>query len=72
MGKKISGELIGEIAGLRIYGRISRAKKRGKDRLWIHVRQDDPKQWRIAATLSYAKSLDIRFENDTTHDQEKT
>ncbi len=72
MGKKISGELIGEIAGLRIYGRISRAKKRGKDRLWIHVRQDDPKQWRIAATLSYANSLDIRFENDSTHDQEKT
>ncbi len=64
MGQKISGELIGEFGGLRIYGRVSRAKKRGKDRLWIHIRQDDPKAWRIAATLSYANSIDIRFEND--------
>ncbi len=64
MGKKISGELIGEFGGLRIYGRISKAKRKGKDRLWIHIRQDDPKVWRIAATLSYANSLDIRFEKD--------
>ncbi len=64
MGKKISGELIGEFNGLRIYGRVSKAKRRGKDRLWIHIRQDDPKAWRIAATLSYANSLDVRFEND--------
>ncbi len=64
MGKKISGELIGEFNGLRIYGRLSTAKRRGKDRLWIHIRQDDPKAWRIAATLSYANSLDVRFEND--------
>ncbi len=64
MGKKISGELIGEFNGLRIYGRVSKAKRRGKDRLWIHIRQDDPKTWRIAATLSYANSLDVRFEND--------
>ncbi len=65
MGKKISGELIGTFAGLRVYGRIRRAKRRGKDRLWIHIRQDDPKDWRIAATLSYANSVDIRFENNT-------
>ncbi len=64
MGKKISGELIGEFGGLRIYGRISKAKRKGKDRLWIHIRQDDPKVWRIAATLSYDNSLDIRFEKD--------
>ncbi len=62
MGKKISGELIGTFSGVRIYGRISRAKKGGKDRLWIHLRQDDPKEWRIAATLRYANSLDVRFE----------
>ncbi len=66
MGKKISGELIGEFAGLRIYGLLNKAKKRGKDRLWIHIRQDDPKAWRIAASLSYANSIDIRFERDVT------
>ncbi len=70
MGAKISGELIGTFNGLRIYGRLSRAKKKGKDRLWIHIRQDDPKEWRIAATLSYENSIDIRLESaprdDTT------
>ncbi len=72
MGKKISGELIGEFNGLRIYGRISKAKRRGKDRLWIHIRQDDLKAWRIAATLSYTNSLDIRFENDVKPTSDKT
>ncbi len=71
MGKKISGELIGEFNGLRIYGRVSKAKRRGKDRLWIHIRQDDPKAWRIAATLSYANSLDVRFENDVKPTSDK-
>jgi hypothetical protein len=64
MGAKISGELIGTFNGLRIYGRLSKAKKKGRDRLWIHIRQDNPKEWRIAATLSYANSIDIRFENE--------
>jgi hypothetical protein len=63
MGAKISGELIGTFNGLRIYGRLRKAKRKGKDRLWIHIRQDNPKEWRIAATLSYANSIDIRFEN---------
>lgn len=63
MGEKISGELIGTFNGLRIYGRLARAKRRGKDRLWIHIRQDNPKDWRIAGTLAYQNSIDIRFEN---------
>jgi hypothetical protein len=64
VGAKISGELIGTFNGLRIYGKLSKAKKKGKDRLWLHVRQADGKKWRIAATLSYANSIDIRFEGD--------
>ncbi len=63
MGAKISGELIGEFNGVRIYGRVTRAKKRGKDRMWIHIRQENPKEWRVAATLSYENSIDIRFES---------
>ncbi len=63
MGSKISGELIGTFNGLRIYGRLSKAKKKGKDRLWIHIRQPEEKNWRIGATLSYANSVDIRFES---------
>ncbi len=69
MGAKISGELIGTFNGLRIYGRLSRAKKKGKDRLWIHIRQDNPKEWRIAATLSYENSIDIRLESAAPRDE---
>ncbi len=67
MGAKISGELLGTFNGLRIYGRLSKAKKKGKDRLWIHLRQGDEKEWRIGATLSYENSIDIRFESVATH-----
>jgi hypothetical protein len=63
MGAKISGELIGTFNGLRIYGRLSRAKRKGKDRLWIHIRQGEEKEWRIGATLSYENSIDVRFES---------
>ncbi len=64
MGAKISGELIGTFNGLRIYARMSKSKKGGKDRLWLHVRQDNPKKWRIAAALSYTNSIDVRFEGE--------
>jgi hypothetical protein len=67
MGAKISGELIGTFNGLRIYGRLRKAKRKGRDRVWIHIRQDNPKEWRIGATLSYANSIDIRFENVTSN-----
>ena len=69
MGAKISGELIATFNGLRIYGRLSKAKKKGKDRLWIHIRQGEDKEWRIGATLSYENSIDIRLERRATRDE---
>jgi hypothetical protein len=63
MGSKISGELIGEFNGLRIYGRVKKATRRGQDRLWLRIRQGAEKNWRIAATLSYTNSMDVRFES---------
>ena len=64
MGAKISGEAIAEFEDIRIYARLSKAKRKGKDRLWIHIRQGESKRWKVAATLSYERSLDIRFEGD--------
>ncbi len=69
MGAKISGELIATFNGLRIYGRLTKAKRKGKDRLWIHIRQDNPKEWRIAATLSYENSIDIRLESAAAREE---
>ena len=56
------GKLIGEIGGMKIYGRIIKPKKTGKERLIIGIRQDSPKEWRMASTLSYVHALDVRFE----------
>lgn len=62
MPSKISGKPNYESNGLRIYFKSHPAKRNGKDRLWVHIRQEKPKKWRIAATLSYVNSIDVRFE----------
>ena len=48
----------------KIYVEHQRAKKKGKDRIWISIRQKEPKDWRIAASLSYVNSIDVRFEKE--------
>ena len=59
---KVSGKPIASVNGLDIYIQSMPAKSRGKDRLWIQVRQNTPKDWRIAASLCYVNAFDIRFE----------
>jgi len=56
------GKLITAFKNLKIYVNDSPPKKKGKHRVWIRVRQDEPKEWRISATLSWTKAIDIRFE----------
>lgn len=62
MASKIKGKLVASFNGFEIYKRFTKAKRQGKDRIWIQIRQPDPKRWRTAATLSYVKALDVRFE----------
>ena len=59
---KIQAELIGEFHGLTIYGKLHPAKRSGKDRLWIQIRQSTPKRYRVSESLSYARAVDIEFE----------
>ena len=59
---RVKGRLIAEYYGLKIFGSLEKAKKFGKDRVWIQIRQDVPKEWRIAASLSYVNGADVRFE----------
>ncbi|MGA9060701.1 MAG: hypothetical protein WB341_03445 [Terracidiphilus sp.] len=61
---KVHADYIGEYQGLTIYGNLQKAKQSGKDRLWIQIRQDQTKPWRVAASLSYARAVDIQFEKD--------
>jgi len=59
---KISGQKLIEFNGLTIYGQLKKAKRSGRDRIWIQIRQDGSKPYRIAACLSYARSVDVQFE----------
>ncbi len=64
MTNKIKGKEISKSNDLKIYARLQKPKKKGKERIWISIRQDKPKKWKIAATLSYVNSIDIRFEKE--------
>ena len=60
---KPSGPPIVDIRGLKIYVTDEPSvTKRGKDRIWISVRQSSPKKWRVAASLCYVNAFDVRFE----------
>jgi hypothetical protein len=60
---KPSGLPVHKVQGLEIYVTKQSSKtKRGKDRIWISVRQPTGKKWRLAASLCYVNAFDIRFE----------
>jgi hypothetical protein len=61
---KITGKIIGEFKGFTIYGKLNKAKAQGKDRIWIQIRQTEPKKYRVHTCLSYARSMDIQFVDD--------
>ena len=61
---KPKGKPIKKIEGLEIYVELKKAKTKGKDRLWVSVRQDNPKKWRVASSLCYVNSFDVRFERE--------
>ncbi len=57
-----TGEPTLKIKGLKIWVKHHPAKRNGKDRIWVQVRQDEPKEWRMAASLCYVNGFDIRLE----------
>jgi hypothetical protein len=57
----MSGQKLAEFHGLTIYGKLKKAKREGKDRIWIQIRQEAHKPFRVYETLSYARSVDIQF-----------
>jgi len=60
---KPSGLPVYKVQGLEIYVTKAPSKtKKGKDRIWISVRQPAPKKWRLAASLCYVNAFDVRFE----------
>jgi hypothetical protein len=54
---------VGRANGFTFYVNHRKAKtKRGKDRLWVSVRQDGAtREWRQTETLAYVYGVDILF-----------
>ena len=51
---KVKGEILAEYEGLTISVSPQKAKRAGKDRLWIQIRQNASlKRWRVSASLTY-------------------
>jgi hypothetical protein len=60
---KPTGPPIKNVQGLENYVTNEPSKtKKGKDRIWISVRQSRPKEWKVAASLCYVNAFDVRFE----------
>jgi len=64
MASKISGTKLTTFHGLDIYGEFTPPKRGGKATIWIQIRQDKPKRFRVRESLSYARSVDIEFAED--------
>jgi len=65
MPTKITGEPDFKIDNLDIYTRVRKAKKKGKNRIWVHIRQCGQKKFRISQNLNYGRGIDICFEEAT-------
>jgi hypothetical protein len=63
--KKVKGRVLEVIDGLIVSVDVKRAKSHGKDRIWFQIRQQDPKKWRVAESLAYARGVDVQFEDDS-------
>ena len=59
---KVKGQFLAEFHGLLIFGNFKAAKKKGRNRVWLQVRQQTPKRYRVAESLSYMRSADLQFE----------
>ena len=59
---KVTGKLIGHTHGLTITAYpVTPKTAHGKERIWIQIRQNEGKKWRVYETLAYARSLDVQF-----------
>jgi hypothetical protein len=62
---KVTGRKIHEIEGIEIYVTQRPAKRSGRDRIWIQIRQKkQDKPWRMGTALAYSRAADIEFERE--------
>jgi hypothetical protein len=59
---KITDPVILKFNGLTIYGSFKKAKREGRNRISIHIRQAAPKRFRVSRPLAWARAVDVQFE----------
>jgi hypothetical protein len=59
--RKVHGSLVGIVDGLTVTVALKKPRGKGKERLWIQIRQNNGKKWRVYTCLAYARSLDVQF-----------
>ncbi len=66
MATKIHGQKVWKGDGILIFVNKKPSKTgAGRDRLWIHVRQEEgARPWRVGSSLAYSKAADIRLERE--------
>ena len=59
---KVTGKLVGEAHGITVTVKHKPAKTtRGKNRMWIQLRQNDGIKWTVYESLAYPHGVDIAF-----------
>jgi hypothetical protein len=59
---KVTGKLVGNAQGITVTVAHCPAKTtKGKERLWLQIRQNNGKKWKVYESLAYARSVDIAF-----------
>jgi hypothetical protein len=61
---KVRAPKLFEFEGLEVYGILLKAKRTGKDRVWIQIRQQKPKKWHVSTSLNYAQGVDLQFQRE--------
>ena len=59
--RKQTSQPIAIFGGFKIYASHATPKKKGKEVVWIVIRQDS-KEFRVSESLCYVHGADIRFE----------
>lgn len=69
---KVKGQVVAEYEGLTISVLLQKAKRAGKDRLWVQIRQNSKKKrWSMYESLNYPYGVDVQFVADPGKDSSK-
>jgi hypothetical protein len=59
---KVAGKIVGQAHGITVTVKHNSAKtSKGKNRMWLQIRQNEGKKWKVYESLVYPHGADIAF-----------